>query len=355
MKKIFYLFLLLLLSCEDSLNNNETIDKLEVQSRVSSNWTVTIPKFIKTGEPCYFQLFGYDDFHFQGSYWSMSPNDGSIFGDSSGATAEFNKGGLHSIRFEFYDFSGNVYYWDSDYFAVYQKAPISILGNSLVDTEGTYTYSVDYPHNNVYTTEWEVSGNAQVQKNSNQINVHFPIAGTYTIKSRAIEVCPQCDGGTYISEWITKEVKVCSHITSDDWSIMNFKGEGRNVSFDLVYKSTQSSYKCFAMYVVYLYKGSYDGYYNSSTWEWEKEWNETDYHPPVIRSEYGFMSYEWDFPNYGGGAIVEKGQIRFFPRYVTMPIGKTVDDIEYAILFIRDSKPKYLYSSTFDDAYLYEN
>lgn len=341
---------LFLCSCSSELIDtpSETIERQIPQSRTDYNFSLSYPKFMVTDNYYLFTINGIGTSDFQSILWSLNEGNGSyVVGNGTSVTTAFKKGGWHSFHIVFYDFSYEHWGGDTWPFPVYQKAPLNIKGESVVDTEGYYTYSLDYPHNNTYTTEWEVNGNAQVQQSLNQISVHFPTAGTYTIKGRAIETCPQCDGGTYTSEWQTKEVEVLDHVVSDNWYIQNFNGSGRSVTFDLMYKATHT-YRYFAMYIVYLYKGAYDGYYASSDWEWEERQNESYYMPPIIDPKYGFMTWECDYQEDESAVRVNAGEIHSYSKIATLPVGKTIDDIEYIILFIRDDTPAYRYSSAFD-------
>lgn len=347
MKSIIGILLFLLLySCNTELIESvpDDVDKGTSQSRTVYDFSLNHPKFMVTGNYYIFTLAGASASDFQSIYWSLD-GEGSILGGGTHVNALFDKGGWHSFRIDFYDFSYNHWWGNTNSFPVYQKAPSIVSKNRIIDAEENYTFTVDYPHIGKYNIEWEFPDGAQCVASSNtQAILKFPSAGTYTIKCRAKEECPYVSGGIYVSDWDTLNVSVVEAVMPNQWCIRNFQQSGNTVSYDIMYKNTtSSSYRCESLYITFLYNGAYDGYYGGFSFKWVYNTTFDLYLPYSVNPEYGFETCEWDSHGIGGLARVEPGEIISYRRNAKIASGKTLADIEYILLFIYDNKLNYRY------------
>lgn len=342
MKSIIGILLFLLLySCNTELIESvpDDVDKGTSQSRTVYDFSLNHPKFMVTGNYYIFTLAGASASDFQSIYWSLD-GEGSILGGGTHVNALFDKGGWHSFRIDFYDFSNNHWWGNTNSFPVYQKAPSIVSKNRIIDAEENYTFTVDYPHIGKYNIEWEFPDGAQCVASSNtQAILKFPSAGTYTIKCRAKEECPYVSGGIYVSDWDTLNVSVVPKLAPNRWIIRNFLQSGDEVFYDIMYKNTTYySYTCESLYTTFLYEGAYDGYYGGFSFDWEYNKTFHLYFPYPVDANYGFATCEWDL--YNAGVSVHIGSGEAFLRHRTAHItpGKTWTDIEYILFFIYDDK-----------------
>ena len=321
----------------DSIENNQVL-----KSRSASVININTPSnYLVTDTTYLFELENaYGDY--DGASWTIYPSTATILGSLSGAQVKFYKGGLYQINLSLYDYKGeSVTYYGAFATAVFEKNPV-ILGESVIQSSTANVYTVDYT--NVvsdYTLEWDIPSELSYRISGKELYLTGTVAGTYEIKCRVIEQCPLYnEAGIHVSNWSTKTITVIDQIRADDWCVFNpVVNSNGGLSFDLRYSSSNNGYRCYAMYYVVLYQGAYDGIYASQAWEWEKAWNESYYHPPVIDEDYGFVYCDWDYLDNESSILI--GQDELFSRRRTIsnfPSGKTIDDIEYIILFVRDNK-----------------
>ena len=342
MKK-FFVFLLscLILSCsKESVENIE--ESRMLASRNADNWTVDTPRYIVTDTLYQFFMNAPSSINYHGFSWNSNSSMANVWGDQWGLFAQFYEGGIYNIRLDFYDSSFNHYYLDDALtLSVFEKEPY-ILGMEQVERGITNTFNVNY--NNIvsdYNVEWDIPNGLSYWKNGKQLYLTPTTTGTFEIKCRVVEQCPlHNDAGVHVSNWCTKTITVIDQMREDSWGVYNpVINTGGSLSFDLRYKSSTGGFRCYAMYYVVLYQGAYDGIYAPQVWEWEKAWHESYYHPPVIDEDYGFVYCDWDYLDNESSILI--GQDELFSRRRTIsnfPSGKTIDDIEYVILFVRDNK-----------------
>jgi len=329
---------LFVLSCE----NEQVINKELVKSRNTTGWSVVSPStYLVTDTTYWFELRNAWN-NYSGASWITYPATTSVSGSINGSYITFYEGGPYQIDLRLYDYSNQSTLYDGVVTtAVFEKNPV-ISGSDVIEESISNVYTVKY--SNVvsdYTIEWDIPSGLSYRKVGKQLYLTPTATGTFEIKCRVIEQCPLYnEAGIHVSNWCSKTITVIDSIREDSWSVYNpVKNTANSLSFDLRYKSSENGYHCYAMYYVILYQGAYDGIYASQAWEWEKAWNESYYHPPVIDEAYGFVYCDWDYLNNENSILI--GQDELYTRTRTIsnfPTGKTIDDIEYVILFIRDNK-----------------
>lgn len=338
---------LFLYSCQTELIENvpNDIEKGAPQSRTIYDFSLNHPKFMVTGNYYIFTLTGVPSYDFQSIYWSLN-GEGSILDLGRGSVdALFDKGGWHSFRIDFYDFSYNHWWGNTEPFPVYQKAPMIVSKSGIIDTEENYIFTVDYPHIGKYDIEWEFTDGVHCISSTNtQAVLSFPSVGTYTIKCRAKEECPCVNGGVYVSDWGTLNVSVVPKLIPNQWTIRNIQQLGNEIFYDIMYKNTTSSkYICESLYTTFLYEGAYDGYYGGFSLDWIYNTKFGLYFPYSVNEDYGFEMCAWDYYDGGLCAVVETGQIFSTLVKGTTTSNKTLSDIEYVLFFIYDNKQSYRY------------
>lgn len=360
MNKYLYLTLCFVaLSCtnESLLNVNEKKSNAKVLSRSSIGLSVNHPQYMVSDSAYHFYLTGSSYFDIAGDYWSTSPNTSHISEQINGAYITFYQGGTYDINLGLLDSNGQTYTCDGIVSVdVFEMFP-TITGSTIIEKNISSTFEVNY--NNIvsnYTVEWNIPSELTYIASGKQLTLTPSTPGTYEIKCRVIEQCPlHNESGVHVSNWCSKTITVIDAVRYDDWIVVNpVKNPGGSLSFDLRYKSSRDGYHCNAMYYVFLYQGAYDGFYASQAWEWEKALNENYYHPPVIDEEYGFVYCDWDYVN--NESYISIGKDELYSKFRTIsnfPSNKTIDDIEYVILFVRDNKDNVYpqYSSTCEFEY----
>ena len=350
---LFILTSLFILSCD----NEKIADNEPIKSRNATNWSVVPPStYLVTDTTYWFELKGAWS-NYAGASWTTYPGTTSVSGTIQGAHITFNEGGPYQINLRLYDYSNQSTLHDGIVTtSVFEKNP-TILGMDKIEKSITNSYTVNY--NNVvsnYSVEWDIPNGLLHSKYGKQLNLTPTTTGTFEIKCRVIEQCPlHNESGVHVSNWCSKTITVIDAVRYDDWIVVNpVKNPSGSLSFDLRYKSSRDGYRCNAMYYVFLYQGAYDGFYASQAWEWEKALNENYYHPPVIDEEYGFVYCDWDYVN--NESYISIGKDELYSKFRTIsnfPSNKTIDDIEYVILFVRDNKDNVYpqYSSTCEFEY----
>lgn len=350
------ILIFLIFSCSNEVLE-DSIERISLQSRAAVNWTIKAPSYLVTDTLYWFNMDAPGSTNYHTFTWTSAPTTAYINGSQLGVYANFYKGGWYNLRLQFYDWAYNIYYLnDALSLSVFEMNPI-ISGVGKVEQGTTNTYTVDY--NNIvtnYTVEWDIPSELSYIASDKQLTLTASASGTYDIKCRVIEQCPlHNESGVHVSNWCSKTITVIDAVRYDDWIVANpEKNSSGTLSFDLRYKSSRDGYHCNAMYYVFLYQGAYDGFYASQAWEWEKALNENYYHPPVIDEEYGFVYCDWDYVN--NESYISIGKDELYSKFRTIsnfPSNKTIDDIEYVILFVRDNKDNVYpqYSSTCEFEY----
>ncbi len=330
---------LFLCSCSSDLIDSvpDNIDKETLQSKTIYNFSFNHPKFMVTGNYYTFTLDGFGAEDFRSILWHLN---GKTLGTGTRVDAIFDRGGWYSFYLDFYDFSYDHWSGYTNSFPVYQKAPSIVSKNRIIDTEGNYTFTVDYPHIGKYNIEWEFPDGVQRISSSNtQAILKFPSAGTYSIKCRAKEECPYVSDGTYVSDWGTLSVSVIPKLIPDQWVVRNFIQSGDEVFYDVMYKNTNyDTYICESLYTTFLYDGAYDGYYGGFSFDWVYNSTYNLYFPYSVDPDYGFETREWDFYDAGQRVLIGSSEIYSCLRKARIASGKTWADIEYILFFIYDNK-----------------
>ncbi len=330
-----------------SCSNEQLIDAycenpMPMSSRSVMDIQVNNPTYMVTDSAYNFYLTGTSYISFERAVWATNPNTVSVSNQTFDAYITFYNGGIYDIDLGLIGLDGKPYYCSGiKSVEVFEMNPV-ISGTSVLEKGVTNTFTVNY--NNIvsdYNVEWDIPNGLSYWKNGKQLYLTPATTGTFEIKCRVVEQCPlHNDAGVHVSNWCTKTITVIDQMREDSWGVYNpVINSGGSLSFDLRYKSSTGGSRCYAMYYVVLYQGAYDGIYASQAWEWEKAWNESYYHPPVIDEDYGFVYCDWDYLDNESSILI--GQDELFSRLRTIsnfPSGKTIDDIEYIILFVRDNK-----------------
>lgn len=344
MKNTFIAILcIMIVSCShEQLTDANHDDSVLISSRNIIDIQVNNPKYMVTDSTYYFYLTGSSYINFEKALWDTNPNTASASNHTFDSYITFHEGGTYDINLALITSDGIPYTCNGiKSVDVFEMNPI-ISGVNSMECGTSCIYTVNY--NNIvsdYTVEWDIPSGLTYVALGKQLTLTPSTSGIYEIKCRVIEQCPLYnEAGVHVSNWCSKTIRVIDPIREDSWSVYNpIKDTANSLSFDLRYKSSENGYRCYAMYYVVLYQGAYDGNYASQAWEWEKAWNESYYHPPVIDETSGFVYCDWDYLNNENSILI--GQDELYSRTRTIsnfPTGKTIDDIEYVILFVRDNK-----------------
>jgi hypothetical protein len=180
----------------------------------------------------------------------------------------------------------------------------------------------------------KMSGNASPNelKSSNCITVMSlaPESSTDVIKVAA-EASNPC--GTTIKTFDISVIEA-REILIDDYTVGNPIVSGTSLDYPITFKSSKS-FDISSLYAMCLYKGVYDGDLASKDWNWQGKL------PPAIDAKYGNIVKLVDVI-YDGGITrnIQAGTSFTYEVHHTILPGKTINDIEYVILYIYDSNKR---------------